>query len=425
MSNEVRTIHRDVLPNGLAVISEPMPHVRSVSVGVWTRTGTRREAPHLNGIAHFIEHMVFKGTERRSVEEIARSVDSLGGMLDAFTSKEMICFSAKVLDEHLPIAFDVISDLVLRPRFAPEDIEKEKGVILEEMKMDEDNPEYLLHDVFTQKFWPDHPLGKPIVGTRETVSRFARAAVLDSYRTWFRPNNLFITAAGNVDHARLVELAAAAFGERATSSDGYVETPPQAQAQITLRHKADLGQAHILLGVPSLHATHEQRFAVYVLNNVLGGGMASRLFQNIRERQGLAYAVFSEISPYRDTGVFSVYAGTALQTAERVVRSVAEEFCKVKTQHVGEEELRRAKDQFKGSLVLLLESTTSRMNNLARQENYFGRFFTLDEVLGAIDAVTADEVQQVAQQLFQPEKIAITVLGNLDGFELARDVLAC
>jgi len=423
--HETGPIRREVLPNGLVVLTEPMPHVRSVSVGIWVRTGTRREPALLNGIAHFIEHMVFKGTERRSVEEIARSVDALGGMLDAFTSKEMICFSAKVLDEHLSIAFDIISDLVLRPRFAPEDIEKEKGVILEEMKMDEDNPEYLLHDVFTQSFWPGHPLGKPIVGTRETVSGFTRDAVLGCYRTWFRPNNLVITAAGHVDHAQLVELAAAAFGDRSASSDGFVETPPQAQPQITLRHKADLEQVHILLGVPSIHATDERRFAVYVLNNLLGGGMASRLFQNIREKLGLAYAVFSENTAYRDTGTFTVYAGTALQTAERVVSLVAEEFRRIKAEGIDAEELRRAKDQFKGSLVLLMESTTSHMNNLARQELYFDRFITLDEVLARVDAVTADEIQQVARQLFQPDRIAVTVLGNLDGFSLTRSSLAC
>jgi predicted Zn-dependent peptidase len=425
MTNAPREIRRDVLPNGLVVITELMPHVRSVSVGVWVRSGARRELPHQTGMAHFIEHMVFKGTERRSVEEIARSVDALGGMLDAFTSKELICFSAKVLDAHLPIAFDVLSDLVLRPRFAEEDIKKEKSVILEEMKMDEDNPEYLLHDLFTQKFWPDHPLGKPIVGTRDIVSGFTRAALLDCYRAWFRPNNLVVTAAGNLEHARLVELATAAFGERPASLDGYVETPPRAQPQITLRHKADLEQAHILLGVPSLPVAHERRFAVYLLNNMLGGGMASRLFQNIRERLGLAYAVFSEVSPFRDTGLFSVYAGTAMETAERVVGLVAEEFRNLKAQPAGAEELRRAKDQFKGSLVLLLESTTSRMNNLARQEIYFARFFTLDEILAAIDVVTAEEVQAVAQELFRPEQIAVTVLGNLDGFDLNRDLLAC
>jgi predicted Zn-dependent peptidase len=425
MLDEQRDIQREILPNGLVAITERMPHVRSVSVGIWLRTGSRREPPELNGISHFIEHMVFKGTQRRSAEEIARSVDSVGGMLDAFTAKEMICFNAKVLDEHLPVAFDVLSDLVLRPRFAEEDIAKEKQVVLEEIKMDQDNPDYLVHEIFTQSFWRGHSLGKPILGTRETVKRFARDLLLSRFRSWYAPNNMVITAAGHLEHARLLELVAREFGDVPAAPEGFRDTAPSPQARITTKTKRELEQVHICLGVPSYPVAHERRFASSVLNNILGGGMASRLFQNIREKQGLAYAVFSDLSPYRDAGLLSIYAGTGLETAGRVVRMVTEEFRNLKQQPVAAEELRRAKDHLKGSLMLSLESTSSRVSNLAREEMYFGRFFTLDEILASIERVTREEVQQIAQEYFAPEQVAVTVLGNLDGFKLTRDQLAC
>jgi len=425
MTSQTREIRKDILPNGLVVITEPMPHVRSVSTGVWIRSGSRREPAELNGISHFIEHMVFKGTERRTAEEIARAVDSVGGMLDAFTGKEMTCFNAKVLDEHLPVAFDVLSDLVLRPLFAEEDVAREKSVVLEEIKMDEDSPDYLVHEIFTQNFWRDHPLGKPILGTRETVKWFSREKVLEFFRRWYTPNAVVITAAGNLEHRQLVDMVAAAFGDLAAAPDGASDTPPQPHARITTRTKRELEQVHICLGVPSYPITHKKRFAINALNNILGGGMSSRLFQNIREKQGLAYAVFSELNPYRDAGMLLIYAGTALETAGRVVRSVTEEFRNLKEQPVTEEELRRAKNHLKGSLLLSLESTNARMSNLARQEIYFGRFFDLEEVLASFEAVTREELHEIAQEFFRPEQIAVTVLGNLDSFKLTRDQLAC
>jgi len=425
MLDERRDIQREVLPNDLVVITERMPHVRSVSVGIWIRNGSRREPPELNGISHFIEHMVFKGTARRSAEEIARSVDSVGGMLDAFTAKEMICFNAKVLNEHLPIAFDVLSDLILRPRFAEEDIVKEKQVVVEEIKMDEGHPDYLVHEIFTQNFWRGHPLGKPILGTRKTVRGFTRDSLFACFRPWYAPNNAVITAAGHLEHARLMELVTREFGDLVAIAASNSDAAPRPQPRITTKAKRELEQVHICLGVPSYPVAHERRFAAAVLNNILGGGMSSRLFQNIRERQGLAYAVFSELTPYRDAGLLSIYAGTALETAGRVVRSVIEEFRNLKQQPISEEDLRRAKDHLKGSLMLSLESTSSRMSNLAREEMYFGRFFTLDEILASIERVTREEVQQIAQELFLPEQIGITVLGKLDGFKLTRDQLAC
>jgi predicted Zn-dependent peptidase len=425
MSTAPAAIYKDTLPNGLVVITEPMEHVRSVSVGIWVRTGSRAEPAGLNGISHFIEHMVFKGTERRTAEQIAQSVDSVGGMLDAFTSKEMICFNSKVMDEHLPIAFDVLSDLALRPLFAGEDIVKEKQVVLEELKMDQDNPDYLVHELFTQEFWRGHPLGKPILGTRETVKAFSRGAILDCYRRWFAPNNIVITAAGHLEHKQLMDLASREFAGLLPVTPAALEPPPEAQASIQAQNKKELEQVHICLGVPSYRTADERRFAAAVLNNILGGSISSRLFQNIREKQGLAYAVFSELNPYRDAGVLSIYAGTALETTQQVIRLVMAEFHNLKEQPVSEDELRRAKDHLKGSLMLSLESTSSRMSHLARQEMYFGRFFTLEELLASVERVTREEIHQISQEFFRSEQVAATVLGSLNGFQLTREQLAC
>jgi predicted Zn-dependent peptidase len=420
-----RDILTTTLPSGIKVITEAMPHVRSVSVGIWVSSGSRRENAEENGLSHFIEHMLFKGTANRSAEDIARSVDSIGGNLDAFTAKEMVCYNTKVLDEHLPIAMDVLSDLVLNPAFRDEDIEKEKGVILEEIKMDADSPDYLVHEIFSSNFWKDHPLGKPILGTRETVKRFNQAMVQDYYRGVYTPSNLLITAAGNLGHERLVNLARERFEALPAAGPEPPQAVPATHARISLKSKKDLEQVHVCLGVPSYPIPHEDRFTCYVLNTILGGGMSSRLFQNIRERQGLAYAVFSELNPYSDTGCLSVYAGTSLEAAKKVVESVLKEFTDLKQKTAPAEEVRRAKDHLKGSLMLSLESTSSRMSNLARQEMHFRRFFSLDELAESIEQVTAEDVQRVAQTFFDQKNVALTVLGNLDGFKIVREDLAC
>jgi len=424
MAQPERDIQKAELPNGVVVVTERMPQVRSVSVGIWLDTGSRAESSDQNGIAHFIEHMVFKGTSRRTAEEIAQSVDSVGGMLDAFTAKEMTCFNAKVLDEHLPVAVDVLSDLVLRPRFDDADIAKEKQVVLEEIKMEEDNPEYLIHELFTQNFWHGHPLGRPILGTPETVSRFSRDAVLESYESWYAPNHVVITAAGNLEHAHLVDLVVREFGDEERSANSSVAAAPETRAFVDQRDKRELEQVHIVLGVPSYPLAHERRYAASLLNIILGGGMSSRLFQNIRERQGLAYAIESDLSPYTDSGVLSVYAGTSRESAAKLIRSVCEEFRRAREEGVSAEELRRAKDHLKGSMMLSLESTSARMSNLARQVMYLNRFITLDEMLASIEAVTREEVLTIAKDFFDPGRITLTVLGNLKDFRATRELLA-
>src|SRR5213082_2989322 len=340
---ETRNIRREVLPNGLTLITEEMQHIRSVSIGIWIKTGSRDEDLQWNGISHFIEHMVFKGTKNRSAEDIARQVDSIGGNMDAFTAKECVCFNVKVLDEHMPIAMDVLSDLVLNPVFDTSDITRERGVILEEIKMDEDNPDYLVHEIFTQNFWKDHPLGKPILGTKETVKRFERDSVVDAYTHRFAPSNIIVSEAADLDHDRFVELVTGKFEHMKPMNNGFHSSAPKIISRITLRNKKALEQVQLCIGVPAHPIAHEKRHAGYILNTLLGGGMSSRLFQNIRERQGLAYSIYSDLNPYRDTGCLAVYAGTSRESAVKVVHSVVEEFRKLKVQPVPEEELRRSK----------------------------------------------------------------------------------
>jgi predicted Zn-dependent peptidase len=420
-----REITATTLKSGVRVITESMPHVRSVSCGVWIDSGSRAETAAENGVAHFIEHMLFKGTTTRSAEDIARSVDSVGGNLDAFTSKELVCFNTKVLDEHLDLAFDVLSDLVLNPLFRDEDIDKERGVILEEIKMDADSPDYQVHEIFSSNFWCDHAIGRPILGTRDTVKSFDRNTIAGFYRHAYRPANLVITAAGNLQHADLLRLAEDRFADLPSLPSGPAEPLPRTHARISLKNKKELEQVHLCLGVPCYPASHELRFASYLLNTVLGGGMSSRLFQNIREKLGLAYAVFSDLNPYRDTGCLSVYAGTALESTPQVISLVLQEFRKLKDDLLPFEELRRAKDHLKGSLILGLESSSSRMSNLARQELYFGRFFTVNEIGELVESVTAEQVRDVARTFFRQDLVALTILGNLEGLKVKREDLVC
>ena len=424
-SQEPRNIRKETLPNGLIVLTESMPHVRSIAVGIWLRTGSRQENPQRNGITHFIEHMVFKGTRNRTAEQIARSMDSVGGHLDAFTAKECVSFNTVVLDQHLKKAFDVLSDLVLNPLFKPEDVTREQKVVLEEIKSEEDNPEYLLHELFTQGFWKGHALGKPILGTRKTVQALTREAIREQFSRFYRPNNMVIAAAGHLRHAQILDLVQERFHRVKPHTDRFTDPTPVIRSRITLKNKPALEQVQLCLGVPSYPLTHERRYACYVLNTLLGGGMSSRLFQTIREKQGLAYAVFSELTPYRDTGCLLVYAGTSRESAPRVVSSIIEQFRDLKENGVRADELQRAKDHLKGSLMLSLESTASRMSNLARQQMYFGRFLSLDEMIANIDAVTTKEIDAITSDFFQTERISLTVLGRLDGLKIDREMLTC
>ena len=403
-------IVHDTLPNGVRLVTETMPHVRSVSLGVWLARGSRHEVPEQGGIAHFIEHMLFKGTERRSAQDIAQQFDSMGGNLDAFTSKEYAGYYLKVMDEHLPRAFDILSDLVLHPAFPEDEIEREKKVILEEIKMVEDTPDDLVHELFTEHNWAGHPLGRPILGTPETVASFTRDGLLRYFREAYVGRNLIVSAAGNFDHARLRDMVEEVFGTVPDAGADWHESAPDVRPPQIERHK-DLEQSHIVIGTPAFPQAHADRYPAFLLNVILGGSMSSRLFQTIREQRGLAYAVFSGVSSYRDTGMLSVYAGCAADSVPEVVDLVVHEFRTMRREPVSDEELRRAKDHLKGSLMLSLESTSSRMTHLARQELYFGRHVTLDEILAGIERTTADDVQRVAGELFTQDTVGVTVLG--------------
>ena len=402
-----------------------MEHLRSISMGVWVKTGSRDERAEVNGISHFVEHMVFKGTKNRTAQRIAREMDSLGGNLDAFTGKETVCFNVKVLDEHLEPSLDVLSDLVLNPIFAGEDIQREQGVILEEIKMDEDNPDYLVHETFMQNFWKDHPLGKPILGTKDTVRSFDHATLSDFYGGHFRGGNLVITAAGNLQHERLLDLILQRFEGLAGGETALEAATPEPRSRIVLKQKKALEQVQLVMGVPAPKIADASRYVAYLMNTVLGGGMSSRLFQKVREERGMAYSIGSELNSFRDTGTLCVYAGTSKANVSQVIRLTIEEFRRLKTELVPAEELQRAKDQLKGNILLGLESSSSRMSNLARSEMYFDHFFGTQEIIENIERVTVEDVQSMAQSLFTTEAVAVTVLGNLPGLKVTRDQLVC
>jgi predicted Zn-dependent peptidase len=400
-----------------------MPHVRSVSVGVWLARGSRHEPESQSGIAHFVEHMLFKGTATRSAEDIAQTIDSIGGQMDAFTAKEYASYYIKVLDEHLPLALEVLADIVMNPAFAAADIEREKKVVLEEIKMVEDTPDDLVHELFTENFWQNHPLGRPILGTPVTVE----SLTVDGLRAYFGDTytapNLIVAAVGNITHDQVRDLVSRAFANLPTVTVPINGAPPTVVPKIVIRNK-ELEQSHVCLGTSGYPQDHEDRYASYVLNTILGGSMSSRLFQNVREKRGLAYAVFSGLSAYRDTGSMTIYAGCANDAVDELIDVVIAELRRMKDETMSEGELRRAKDHLKGSLMLNLESTSSRMSHLARQEIYFDRQFGLDETLEGVERVATADVQRVARDLFADGALAATVLGAVDGLEIPRERLS-
>jgi predicted Zn-dependent peptidase len=408
-------IVKEVLDNGLTLLTEQMPHVRSVAVGVWLKRGSRHETPQQTGISHFIEHMVFKGTKNRTAERIAAEVDSIGGYMDAFTAKEYASFHLKVLDEHLSLAMDILGDVLLNPHFDPLEMAKEKKVIFEEINMVEDTPDDLVMELFTQAFWPDHPLGRPILGTKQSVRGFRRGDLASFFKRVYHPGNIVIAAAGHLEHAATAELVRRHFGALSlgrTPSNGHA---PKARARVVTRAKKELEQVHLCLGSPSFPQAHRDRYGCYILNTVLGGSMSSRLFQNVREKRGLVYSISSGVTAYSDAGILSVYAGTSLDSVDEVLSLTLEEFRKLKGEPLPAEELRRAKDHLKGSFMLSLENTGSRMSHLARQEIYFGRQIGLDELLQGIEAVEAHDVQRIANEVLAGP-LAASVLGNLKGW---------
>ncbi|MFQ5961744.1 MAG: M16 family metallopeptidase, partial [Candidatus Methylomirabilales bacterium] len=403
---------KEVLDNGLVILTEKMPAVRSVSIGVWIQVGSRLEEQGQAGISHFIEHMVFKGTEKRTAEEIATAIDSVGGVLDAFTSREYTCFNAKVLGEHVPLAMDLLADLVLHARLDPADVEREREVILQEIKMVEDAPDDQIHDLFTQTTWGNHPLGRPILGKRETLRQIGRDEIAHYMDCHYRPDRAIISAAGDLDHQHVVDLVTAAFGGWGGFARRDPMSPPMSRNTV-VNESRDLSQVHLCLGVSGLPYPHQDRYTLSVLNTILGGGMSSRLFQEIREKRGLVYSIYSYTASYRDGGLIVVYAGTSSDHYQEVVDLIQGAFRAIQGEPVGSTEFRRAKEQLKGNLLLALESTGSRMTRLAKMHMYFDRCFGLEEIIQGIEAVTPERLHQLTQSLFDGGSCTLTSIGRI------------
>ncbi|MDQ2974105.1 MAG: insulinase family protein [Acidobacteriota bacterium] len=425
MIDEVRSTK---LLNGITVLTEHMPGLRSVTAGIWVRRGSRHEAPELNGICHFIEHAVFKGTQRRTARDIAVESDRLGGNLDAFTTHEMTGFAVKVADRSLPQAFDLLADLLAHPRFDQTDLEREQKVILEEMKMVEDTPDELLGELFNAAYFPNHPLGRPIEGTRETVSSFDQQAISMFHAVEFSPPNLVVAAAGNIEHDRLVEMVARSFDSAAPNIETTKLSPPSQQSPapatpILIEQKKELEQAHLIIAAPWPDAKSSERYAASLLASVVGGGTSSRLWQTIREERGLAYSVGAGGNTYSDIGVFTIYAGTSPEHVDEVVDLSLEEMRRIVNESVSDVELQLVKDQALSSILLGLESSSARVSALARQEIIHGRRISPEEMIEKLEAVTPDDVQRVARKFFTSESLALGALGNLNGFRVDRSRL--
>ncbi|HEX9146844.1 MAG TPA: pitrilysin family protein [Candidatus Binatia bacterium] len=414
---------KTVLENGIRVVSQEMRDHRSVSLGIWVENGSRHESPQENGISHFIEHLLFKGTERRSAAQIAEEMDAVGGVLNAFTAKEHTCYYAKVLDENLPLAIDLLTDIFLHSSFESEEIERERSVILQEISQAEDTPDDYVHDLFSLDFFKDHPLARPICGCLETVMSFRRDDFVKFFKTRYRPLRVVVSAAGHVSHDEIVREMAQRLGSNgkslsAVSTPVQAETPPEMGNGIFL-HRKSLEQVHLCLGMAGTHQSHPQRYAAYVLNTLLGGGMSSRLFQEIREKRGKAYSVYSFAAAYKDVGYFGVYAGTSMEWTEEVVDLILQELKSLAAGEIKEAEIERTQGQLVGSMILGLESTDSWMSHIARNEIYFGKPITTDEICAGVRAVTRDDVVNLAQTLFQSGTLTLSLLGDFkDGFKI-------
>jgi predicted Zn-dependent peptidase len=421
-------IQSTILENGLTVLTDKMPDVRSASIAFWFTNGSRHEPEELNGISHFIEHAVFKGTEKRSALEIAIEIDRLGGNFDAFTSHESVGFGLKVVDKQLPQAFDLLADMLINARFDEKELRREQRVIIEEMKMVEDTPEEFLGEIFQQSFFPAHALGLPIEGTRKTVRRFNRETTVNYHAQIFQPKNLVIAVAGNVRHAEVEQLASRIFGVQSSkfkiqNSDKKTLSRPTLASPIIVHKKRELEQAHLIIATPWIESESEKRYAAHLLESIFGSGTSSRLWQIIREKRGLAYSVGASGMSFEDCGVFSIFAATSPEKLGEVIDLSIAEISKIKKFGVSADELQLAKDQAIASILLGLEDSGARAGNLAQQAIIFGKTIPLEETLNKIEAVRVEDIQQLAIEFFQTEKIALAALGNLNGLKINRSRL--
>ncbi|QEM68150.1 insulinase family protein [Geobacter sp. FeAm09] len=417
-------INSTVLPNGVRLISQRAEHMHTVSIGIWVANGTRHESHDNNGIAHFIEHLLFKGTKRRTARQISHEIDSMGGILNAFTGHEYVCYYAKVLASFLPRVADLLTDIFLHSNFPADEIERERKVILQEIKMRDDAPEECIHDRFHQNFWKGHPLGLSVLGSEETISRLSRNDIVAYKQSRYRPEDIIISAAGNVDHAELVSLMQGAFSGLSSSwvpvAAGETASPGRCVSLI----ERDLEQALICLGTRALPQNHPDRYALFLLNTILGGGMSSRLFDEVREKKGLAYSVYSYVISHADSGSLVVYAGTEQEHCREVIDIALREMGRLKREAVPEDELDSSREQLKGKILMSLESTDSLMTRLAKNEIYLQRYQPVEEVLAGFDAVTAGDIMVLANELFDGSKLNLEVMGKVAGLDVTGDRLA-
>jgi predicted Zn-dependent peptidase len=393
------------------VLTENIPHAHSVSIGIWVTTGSRHESAETSGIAHFIEHLLFKGTQKRTALDIAREIDSVGGVLNAFTTREFVCFYAKVLSEYLTRAVDLLSDIFLNSVFDPEEIEKERKVILQEIWMVKDSPDHYIHDLFCLNFWKNHPLGKSILGTEESVGNIKLEDILAFKNERFKAGDIIIAAAGRVDHDELANLLNVLFHAVPSGTIKESLEIPTYMKRVDAVER-NLEQIHLCLGTKALQQNHPLRYESYILNTILGGSMSSRLFQEIRENKGLAYSVYSYLSSHSDTGSLVIYAGTSPERMLEVIAITVDELKKLKQQRIPEQELKNAKENLKGNLLLSLESCDNRMTKLAKNEIYFGRQVTIEEITASIGKVTSDSLMHLAYELFVEDYFTLQLIGK-------------
>lgn len=404
---------KDILDNGIRIVTEYIPYVNSVSIGVWIANGSRDEDESNNGISHFIEHMLFKGTLNRNAKEIAESIEEIGGQINAFTSKEATCYYVKVLDSHIDIAVDVLSDMLLNSKFSEEDIEREKGVIQEEINMYEDSPEDLVTDLLSQVMWPSTSIGYPILGTFQTLQGFTREKIIDYMKKHYTANNIVISVAGNFDRDRLMSLLNCKFEEWHNIENRYNYDNPGINKGVISKNK-DIEQVHLSLGLNGIELGNEDIYTLLVINNVFGGGTSSRLFQKVREDKGLAYSIYSYPSSYKNVGVFSIYVGLNPLYVEEVIKLIREEIENIKTKGISEAQLKKSKEQLKGNYILGLESTSNRMFGMGKSELLINKISEAGEVLGKIDLISIYDVNRIIKNTFEDGITSAAVVGKLD-----------
>lgn len=405
-----KSIKKTVLDNGVRILTRKLPHVRSVSMGVWVNVGARDESAAENGLSHLIEHMLFKGTTNRSAYQLAKEFDAIGGHTNAFTSMENTCYHASVLDTHFETMVEILSDIFLNSKFDADELENERPVVLSEISMIEDNPEDYIHNLFEENYWGDHPLGRSVLGSRENVTGFDSKKIKKFFKKFYQPGQIIISAAGNVDHNRLVDLIAPAFSLIKTGEEPGKRITPLPQIHTSINYR-DIEQVHICLCNKGLSITHPKRFASSLMNTILGGNMSSRLFQEIREKRGLAYSVYSFSSLNVDTGFLGVYTGVAPDKVDTAVELILNEWTRICDEEISATELSDSKEYSKGNLLLSSESTENHMARLAQNEIHFGRHIPLQETIENINSVTIEEVLGLANQLFKTDRPSLTALG--------------